>query len=396
MNITDVGHLTSDADTGEDKMETGARREGRTAKEIAEFYTEAFKQDLADLNILSPTTWAKATDHIKEQVALVKKLERNGFTYKTSDGIYFDTSKFPKYGKLARLNLAGQQEGARVVRNTEKKNPTDFALWKFSPADGQRQMEWLSPWGVGFPGWHLECSAMSLKYLGKTFDIHTGGVDHIPVHHENEIAQSEAATGQKFVNYWLHGEFLLINDGRMGKSKGNFITLQTLKDKGINPLAYRYFVLQAHYRSKLNFTWEALKAAQRGLDSLWHRIDSETDQRGQIITKFVDRFNLAINDDLNTAKALSILSSLMKTTAPWPDKYATILQFDRVFGLNLTVNPKRAGHVEIPAYVLEIARRRELARQTKDFRQSDQLRSEIERLGYQIEDTNQGPKITPN
>jgi cysteinyl-tRNA synthetase len=395
MNITDVGHLTSDADTGEDKMEAGARREGRSAKEIAKFYTEAFKQDLADLNILSPTTWAKATDHIKEQIALVKKLEKNGFTYKTSDGIYFDTSKFPKYGKLARLNLAGQQAGARVVRNKEKRNPTDFALWKFSPAGGKRQMEWPSPWGVGFPGWHLECSAMSLKYLGKTFDIHTGGVDHIPVHHENEIAQSEAATGQKFVNYWLHGDFLLINDGRMGKSKGNFITLQTLKDKGIHPLVYRFFVLQAHYRSKLNFTWDALKSAQRGLESLWQRIDAESDQRGHSLTKFEDKFYQVINDDLNTAKALSILSNLMKTVAPWPDKYTTILQFDRILGLNLTVNPQRASHVEIPAYVLEITRRRELARQTKDFRQSDQLRNEIERLGFQIEDTNLGPKITP-
>lgn len=395
MNITDVGHLTSDADTGEDKIEAGARREGRSAAELAHFYTEAFQHDLEALNIIEPSVWVKATEHIKEQIALIKTLEKKGFTYRTSDGIYYDTSKFKKYGRLARLNLAGQKEGARVARNTEKKHPTDFALWKFSPAGTKRQMEWPSPWGMGFPGWHVECSAMSIKCLGKTIDIHTGGVDHIPVHHENEIAQSEAATGKKFVNFWLHGEFLQINDGRMGKSKGNFITLKSLQERSVHPLAYRYFVLQAHYRSKLNFTWDALKAAQRGLDSIWHRIDAEPDKRGRGLPKFEDKFCQAINDDLNTAKALSVVSGLLRASAPWPDKYASLLKFDRVLGLNLKNDPKRAGQVEIPAYVLELARRRELARQIKDFRQSDQLRSEIERLGFQIEDAPEGPKIKP-
>jgi cysteinyl-tRNA synthetase len=236
---------------------------------------------------------------------------------------------------------------------------------------------------------------MSMKYLGKTIDIHVGGVDHIPVHHENEIAQSEAATGKKFVNYWLHGEFLQINDGRMGKSKGNFVTLKTLQDKNIHPLAFRYFVLQAHYRSKLNFTWDALKAAQRGLESVWRRIDSEPDKRGRGLPIFEKKFAGAINDDLNTPKALSVVSGLLHATAPWPDKYASLLKFDQVLGINLTANPKRAGHIEIPAHVLELARRRELSRQAKDFRQSDQLRTEIERLGFHIEDAVDGPKIIP-
>jgi cysteinyl-tRNA synthetase len=395
MNITDVGHLASDADTGEDKVEAGSRREGRPASEMALFYTEAFQGDLKELNIHPPNIWAKATGHIKEQLALIKQLEKNGYTYRTSDGVYFDTSKFSRYGQLARLNVAGQKEGARVTRNAEKKHPTDFALWKFSPGGAKRQMEWPSPWGIGFPGWHLECSAMSMKYLGKTIDIHTGGVDHIPVHHTNEIAQSEAATGRRFAHYWLHGEFLLINDGRMGKSKGNFITLNTLKEHGIHPLAYRYFVMQAHYRSKLNFTWDALKAAQRGLDSIWRRIDAEPDKRGRGMLKFEQKFDQAVNDDLNTAKALGVVSGLLKAAAPWPDKYASLLRFDRVLGLNLKTDPMRSGHTEIPAYVLELARRRELARQIKDFHQSDRLRSEIERLGYRIEDAAAGPKITP-
>ena len=261
MNITDVGHLVSDSDEGEDKMEKGSRRTGKTAWEIAKFYTLSFKKDLADLNVISPAVLCKATDHIKEQIALIKKLEKKGFTYQTVDGIYFDTSKLNDYGKLADLQHQELKAGIRVDLGG-KKNSSDFALWKFSPKHEKRQMEWKSPWGVGFPGWHIECSAMSVKYLGQPFDIHCGGIDHVPVHHTNEIAQSEAATGKPMANFWLHNEFLNLKDAKMSKSGENFITLPSLIEKGYSPLAYRYFLLQAHYRKQLIFSFEALTAAQ--------------------------------------------------------------------------------------------------------------------------------------
>ena len=277
MNITDVGHLTGDRDMGEDKIQKAALEKHKTAWEIASVYTEAFLDDIKQLNILLPDKLPKATDHIKEMIELIATLEKKGFTYRTTDGLYFDTAKLKDYGKLARLDLAGLREGARVEINAEKKNPTDFALWKSSPnpstSSGQRrQMEWESPWGVGFPGWHIECSAMSVKYLGQPFDIHTGGVDHVPVHHTNEIAQSEAAAGKPLANYWLHSEFVIVNDARMGKSEGNLITLLELKDKGYSPLAYRYFVLAGHYRTRLNFTWEAMAGAQNTLDNLYSHL----------------------------------------------------------------------------------------------------------------------------
>jgi cysteinyl-tRNA synthetase len=249
MNITDVGHLVSDGDTGEDKMERGSRRTGKSAWEIAAFYTEAFQADLERLNILPPTVWCRATDYIAEQIATIQCIEANGFTYRTSDGIYFDTSKLPDYGYLARLDIAGLQAGARVDMG-EKRNPTDFALWKFSPPDEQRQMEWESPWGIGFPGWHIECSAMSTKFLGSFFDIHCGGEDHISVHHTNEIAQTQACEGTHLANFWLHGTFLQIDEAKMSKSSGEFLRLQSLLDRNIDPLVYRFFCLGAHYRAK--------------------------------------------------------------------------------------------------------------------------------------------------
>jgi len=252
MNITDVGHLTSDADTGDDKLEKEAIKENKNAWEIAAFYTAAFQKDLEELNIIPPDIWCKATDHINEQIELVKKLESKGFTYRTDDGIYFDTSKVADYGKLAGLDIEGLRAGIRVEMVAGKKNPTDFALWKFSPTNVKRQMEWDSPWGKGFPGWHIECAAMSMKYLGETFDIHCGGIDHIPVHHTNEIAEAESATGKPFVKYWLHGEFLELKEGRMGKSEGNAILVSTLKEKGFDPLSYRYLVLNTHYRKRWN------------------------------------------------------------------------------------------------------------------------------------------------
>ncbi|MDD5567265.1 MAG: cysteine--tRNA ligase [Patescibacteria group bacterium] len=391
MNITDVGHLTSDADEGEDKMELGAEREHKTAAEIAKYYTKAFQQDLKDLNILKPSIWAKATAHIPEQIALIKKLEQKGFIYKTSDGVYFDTSKYPDYGKMARLDLKGLKEGARVAKNSEKRNPTDFALWKFSPKDKKRQMEWPSPWGKGFPGWHIECSAMSMKYLGDTLDLHAGGIDHIPVHHTNEIAQSEAATGKQFVRYWLHGDFLVLNEERMGKSKGNFITLKTLKEKGFNPLAYRYFTLQAHYRAKLNFSWDALSGAQAALEKLSERVRELPAPKGKC-EKYEIKFLEAINDDLNTPQALAVVWDLLKSDCPDSAKRAALNRFDKVLGLGLGgLKKKRAASV--PSDIQKLIDRREKARKNNDWTGADALRQEIEKAGFAVEDTSKGPKL---
>ncbi|MCP4707417.1 MAG: cysteine--tRNA ligase, partial [Planctomycetes bacterium] len=267
INITDVGHLTSDADEGEDKMEKGSKRTGMTAWMIAKLYTRAFKDDLHLLNIHEPTIWCRATKHIQEQIDLVSCIEANGYTYRTSDGIYFDTSRLENYGYLGRLDIDGLQAGSRVDM-AEKRNPTDFALWKFSPTGEKRQMEWDSPWGVGFPGWHIECSAMSIKYLGPFFDIHCGGEDHIPVHHTNEIAQTRACYDTNLANFWLHGYFLQLNQEKMAKSAGGFLRMQMLIDRGYDPLAYRYFCLNALYRSKLNFSWESLDGAATGLNRL--------------------------------------------------------------------------------------------------------------------------------
>ena len=398
MNITDVGHLTSDADEGEDKLEKGAKREGKTVWEIADFYTKVFKENLKDLNILEPDKWVKATDRIKDQIKLIEKLEKKGFTYKTSDGIYFDTSKYPDYARLGRLNLEGQREGARVEANKEKRNPTDFALWKFSYDNGRsfdsaqddaakrRQMEWKSPRGTGFPGWHIECSAISMKEFGEEFDIHCGGIDHIPVHHTNERAQNWGATGKEVVKVWLHNEFLLINEGKMAKSEGNFITLQTLKDKGINPLAYRYFILQAHYRSKLNFSWEALEAAQNGYQNLIKEISS-FDKPKIGCAEYEQRFMEAVNDDLDTPKALAILQELLKSDYPTSAKRQTIIKFDQVLGLNLNQFKKE---LKLSTEIQELISQRQAARKNKDFESADKIRKELESKGYKINDKADG------
>ena len=388
MNITDVGHLTDDADAGEDKMEQGAAREKKSVWDIAQFYTDAFFQDARDLNLLEPTLTCKATDHIQEQIDIILKLQANGFTYQTSDGIYFDTGKLNDYGKLARLDVAGLEAGSRVEMG-EKKNNTDFALWKFSPKNSKRQMEWNSPWGVGFPGWHIECSAMSLKYLGDHFDIHCGGIDHIQVHHTNEIAQNEGVLGHQTVNYWLHGEFLLTNDDRMGKSKGNFLTLQTLKDKGYDPLTYRYFCLNAHYRSKLNFTFEALTGAQHTLQTLRHQV-LMWEKPTEIDTVVMEQFTQAINDDLNMPQALAVLWTMARSNMEAGKKLATILEMDKVLGLHLNQPP-----AEIPPEVIELVVARETARQAKEWATADDLRKKITSQGYQVEDTPAGPRVFP-
>ncbi len=398
MNITDVGHLTSDADEGEDKIELGARRAGKSAWEIAEFYTQAFFKDTERLNILRPHIIPRATDHIADQIALIKKLEEKGYTYRTSDGIYFDVSKFPRYGELAGQSLEEKKAGARVEVNPEKRNPADFALWKFSPKGAQRrQMEWDSPWGVGFPGWHIECSAMSTKYLGQPFDIHCGGVDHIYTHHPNEIAQSEAAEGVKMANFWIHGEFMTVEGRRMGKSEGNAYLLEDLIKRGYDPLAFRYLCLNTHYRSPLNFTWQALEGAQTALERLREHVRTARElggdpAQGKIPPAVHRAFLEAINDDLNIPQALGVTWEFVRAHQNPSDKLAVLFDFDRVFGLKLSeVRPEEP--VEVPVQVRELVAQREAARKAKNFTEADALRAKLAEMGYEVIDTPQGPKI---
>lgn len=389
MNITDVGHLVSDADTGNDKMEEGVRRTGKTAWEIAALYTEAFRTDLKALNIEEPEIWCRATDHISEQIAFVSDLEAKGFTYRTSDGIYFDTSKLADYGYLGRLDTAGQEAGIRVELG-EKRHPTDFALWKFSPANEQRQMEWDSPWGVGFPGWHIECSAMAQKYLGDLFDIHCGGEDHIKVHHTNEIAQTEARCGTRLANYWLHGYFLQLNQAKMAKSAGGFLRVQTLLDQGYDPLAYRYLCLTAHYRTQLNFSWDALDAAVTAFERL--RLASfKLGAAGVADAGFVQRFTAEINDDLNFPRALALTWEVLKSELPDAVKKGTLLKFDEALGLSLATWAPRED--QAPAALRELAEARWAAKKAKDFAAADRLRGEIQAAGWEVEDQSGGFKL---
>lgn len=336
MNITDVGHLLSDGDDGEDKMELAAKKQQKSPYEIAAYYTDVFFKDIAALNIGKPEIIAKATDHIKDMIEYVEKLVEKGYGYETSDGIYFDISKFPEYGKLSRLSLDDQIAGARVEVNGEKRHPADFALWKKAPKE--HIMQWESPWGMGYPGWHIECSTMSRKYLGSLLDIHTGGVDHIPVHHENEIAQSEALEGHKTVNTWMHGEFMLVDGGKMSKSLGNTYTVSQLEEMGYEPLSFRYFCLNTHYRKKLNFTFDGLKAAQiayrRLLNALYEHKISQAATDPATIEKYRAEFIDAINDDINVPLALGVVWTMLKEK-PSKDIYALALDFDKVLGLSL-------------------------------------------------------------
>jgi len=396
MNITDVGHLESDADTGEDKMEIGAKREGKSIWEIAEFYTKAFFDDEKKLNIKQPHILCKATEHIKEQIGLIKGLEDKGYTYKTSDGIYFDTSKFRDYGRLARLKKEGLKAGARIEVG-QKKNPTDFALWKFSSLNKKRQMEWDSPWGKGFPGWHIECSAMSMKYLGEHFDIHCGGIDHIPIHHTNEIAQSEAVTGKKFVNYWLHGEFLVLKGGRMGKSEGNIMTLSDLEKQGFDILSYRYLCLTAHYRKPLVFSKENLQSAQNGYERLKNLVsilkENPFSKDSSKINSYREDFINKINYDMNAPEAIAILWNLLnEKDIGNKEKYELIQDFDRVLGLNLTYLSNRFLD-KIPKEIKELLNQRELYRKEKNWKKADEIRKIIQEKGYEISDTSEGQKI---
>ena len=397
MNITDVGHLTNDRDMGEDKVEKEAKKEGKTAWEISIFYTEAFKKDLKSLNIIYPDVFCKATDNIKEQIDLILKLEEKGFTYKTSDGIYFDTSKVSDYTKLSGQNLEFLKEGARVETNEEKKNSTDFALWKFSPKNAIRQMEWQSPWGIGFPGWHIECSAMSIKYLGEHFDIHCGATDHINIHHTNEIAQTESATGIKpWVNYWIHGAFLNMSGGRkMAKSSGDIVTLENIFiEKGINPIAYRFATLSTHYRKPMEWSDEMAIPAKNGLENLYSKISNLGKKIGKINTEWKDKFLSSIDDDLNMPQAMAVLNEMLKSDLEPANKLATALDFDKVLGLSLNSEICKKGKNEkIPIEIQNILDDRENARKSKDFKKSDELRNKLLNLGYEVKDTAEGQKI---
>lgn len=402
MNITDVGHLTSDADTGEDKIEVGAKRERKTAWEIAEFYAKAFFEDAERLNISKPTIVCKATDHIQDMIALIKRIEENGYTYIIDAGVYFDTSKLKDYGILTGMDFERLNEslkaGARVEFNPKKRNITDFGLWLFSPKDRKRQMEWDSPWGVGFPGWHIECSAMSMKYLGENFDIHCGGIDHIPIHHTNEIAQAEAATGKRLANYWLHGAFLVFGKSlRMAKSAGEIITVKNLIDEGYDPLAFRYLCLTAHYRSELVFSWESLNAAQKALFTLReHMRRFKENSKGEVEeTAKADEYRRAflevVNDDLNMPKALTVVWKLVREEKDLSDggKYRLLLEFDKVLALDLE---KEEVLEKLPEEAETLIRRREEARKAKDWATADKIREQLKAMGVIVEDTPQGVK----
>lgn len=395
MNITDVGHLVSDEDEGEDKMVKGAREQKKTPWEIAEYYTDVFMEDIAALNIGRPEIIPKATDHIKEMISFVEGLLEKGYAYETSDGIYFDISKFDGYGKLSRLNLEEQMAGARVEVNDEKRHPADFALWKKAPKE--HVMQWESPWGMGYPGWHIECSAMGRKYLGDRFDIHTGGVDHIPVHHENEIAQSEALLGEPAVNFWLHGEFMMVNNGKMSKSLGNTYTIANIKERGYNPLAFRYMCLNAHYRNKLNFTWDVMQASQVSYDrfiegALQHK-EGTAEIPDDVQTSFLTEFEDAINDDLNIPKALGIAWNMVRYPEKSKDIYELLLKMDDVFGLGIKdAEQKSAEEPELDAEIERLIEERQQARKEKNWKLSDEIRDKLKEMGIELQDTPQGVK----
>jgi cysteinyl-tRNA synthetase len=395
MNITDVGHLVSDADEGEDKLEKGAKREGKTAWEVAEFYTQDFLSDMQSLNILSPTQLTKATEHIPEQIALIQTLEAKGYTYTIDDGVYYDTSKFEGYASFARLDLDDQQAGARVEYNKQKRNSSDFALWKFSPTDHRRDMEWESPWGKGFPGWHIECSAMAMKYLGETIDIHTGGIDHIQVHHSNEIAQSEAATGKRFANYWLHANHVSVNGEKISKSLGNGIRLQDIADKGVSLEAFRLHVLESHYRSQSKFSWESLEAAQNRLKG--YQAVADLQFQAQAIEPWLEQsLNLdviknALADDLNTPLVLSTLSGLFtqieeRFIAQNDVAYfqGMLQELEAMLGLSLSQCS------DITSDQKQLIAKREAARLAKDWTQSDEVRDILTAQGIGVRDTAHG------
>ena len=392
MNITDVGHLVSDGDEGEDKMLKSAREEHKSPLEIAEHYTKLFFRDLERLNIETPEVVCKATDHIKEMLEMVQKIMKNGYAYETSTAIYFDVSKLDKYGILSGINLNDQKAGARVDVDPEKRNPYDFALWIKAPAN--HLMKWDSPWGPSYPGWHIECSAMSTKYLGEVFDIHTGGIDLIPTHHENEIAQSKGACGKIPAHYWMHGEYLLINGGKMSKSLGNVYLMDDIINRGYDPLVYRLFNFSCHYKGKLNFTWDGIEAASVSLNRLregYQKHLNGTDTvSDDIINDMENRFHQAINDDLNMPLAMSVVWETVKYPEKSPEIAQLLEKFDTVLGIKIT---EKKEEQQVPQEILDLVEQRKSARNEKNWAESDRLRDLIIEKGYNIKDTKDGVEI---
>jgi cysteinyl-tRNA synthetase len=399
MNVTDVGHLTGDNDEGEDKMLKGAREKGKTVWEIAEFYTKAFFRDFDLLRCSAPTVICRATEHIQEMIDLITRIEKKGFTYTAGGNVYFDISRFPGYGKLALLDQQDLKAGARIAVDEGKKNPADFALWFTRSKFEHQAMLWDSPWGKGYPGWHIECSAMSMKYLGEHFDIHCGGADHPPVHHSNEIAQSEAATGAKWVNYWLHGEWLLMDKEKMAKSAGNFTTLTTLTDRGFHPMDYRYFCLGAHYRTQLAFSWEAVegaRAGRRGAEEKILQLRAEAGEPAAEISgkaaDYLRDFETHAADDLNMPRCLADLWTLLRDAGiPPAQKLAAALRMDRIFGLGLA--DAKAEEISLDEETRALVDQREAARKARDFKKADELRALLLQKGIEVQDSPQGPKI---
>lgn len=394
MNITDVGHLVSDGDEGEDKMVKAAEEEKKTPLEIAEFYTEKFLTDFDRLNIDRPEIICKATDHIKEMEEFVQKLLDNGYAYETSTAIYFDVSKLDKYGLLSGIDLRNQKAGARVEIDEEKRNPYDFALWIKAPEN--HIMKWESPWGLCYPGWHIECSTMSNKYLGETFDIHTGGIDLVPTHHENEIAQSKGCTGKVPAKFWMHCEFLLINGGKMSKSLGNVYLVQDIIDKGYEPLAFKMMCFTSHYRNKLNFTWEAIEASQNALNRLreGYKKHSEGNEKisDSVIEEYKTKFKEAINDDLNMPVAMSVIWDVVKNPNKSKQLAELLLDFDKVLGVDIE-KENEDKVVEIPDEINELIEQRKQARENKDWALSDKIRDELKEKGYIVKDTKEGMQV---
>lgn len=395
MNITDVGHLLSDADEGEDKMEKAAKEQRKSPYEIADFYTKVFFDDLKKLNIGKPELTPKATEHIREMLDFVYTLCEKGYGYETSDGIYFDISKFPAYGQLSGINLEDQKAGARVEVNDEKRSPFDFAIWKKAPKE--HIMQWDSRWGKGYPGWHIECSAMSKKYLGEVFDIHTGGVDHIPIHHENEIAQSYGYSGKNPAKFWMHGEFMLVNNGKMSKKLGNTYLVSQLEEMGYSPMCFRYFCLNTHYRKKLNFTFEGMDGAKTAYARLCalvakHR-EGENDVSEEKLAAYRKEFEEDVTDDLNVPGAMGVLWTMLKEPAS-RKIYALALEMDKVFGLKLDEAKAEEVKEEFPAEITAIANERAAARAAKDWGKSDELRAKLDELGYAVKDTKEGYTLT--
>ncbi len=393
MNITDVGHLVSDGDEGEDKMIKSAREEHKSPAEIADYYTKLFFEDLKNLNIETPEIVCKATDHIPDMLKYVETLMEKGYAYETSTAIYFDISKLDKYPVLSNLNLEEQKAGARVEVDPEKKSPYDFALWIKAPEN--HLMKWDSPWGPSYPGWHIECSAMGQKYLGEQFDIHTGGIDLIPTHHENEIAQSKGYCGKVPARYWLHGEYLLINGGKMSKSLGNVYLLRDIINRGYSPLAYRLFSYSSHYRNKLNFTWEGIEASQKSLERLKQGYQAHLNGKDEVedekVNEYEERFHKAINDDLNMPLAMGVVWEVIRNDKKSPKLAKLLLKFDSVLGLK--IDEKEEIKQEIPKEILELIEERKKAREDKNWEESDRIRDLIKEKGYEIKDTKEGTEV---